>query len=90
MKRQVDDEINALRAPLHHIARCRRCGEDAFSISLRNPTTFKFWYFVRVRRSSKCKNYKGGQCGRSCNTELRPTEQDAIREWNQLFGGEDT
>jgi transcription elongation factor Elf1 len=62
------------------ILNCARCGEDATAIQANS-----FNYMVRVRRASKCKKYKPGQCGRTCKTEILPSLYAAIEEWNEHF-----
>lgn len=52
---------------------CARCGEDAIMVELDGK------YFVRVRRFSKCKNYKRGL--RACQTEWCDTPEEAATEW---------
>jgi len=58
---------------------CSKCGEDAILVEIQGK------FFVRVCRSSKCKNYKPRQCNLSCRTEwLRESGAVAIHDWEMM------
>ena len=65
---------------------CRTCGEDAFVIGCEGKA------MVRVRRTSKCKNYippakwSRGCVDRICRTEIVETIENAVDQWNEKFG----
>lgn len=62
---------------------CDRCDEDAVLVKLDFQEPVE--YFVRVRRFSKCIEYRkrGGSSKTTCKTECRKTAEEATDLWNK-------
>lgn len=56
---------------------CTVCGEDATHIHSGDK------HVVRVRRYSKCKQYR--RTGQHCATDVVRSEGEAVKSWNRSF-----